>query len=60
MAEIIQFRDYQKPVQQGPCLLAQATSLVEFINGLTAKDEPKVYPDFSVAGAFHTPDGDCA
>ncbi len=47
-AEVIQFRDYQKPVAQDPSLLAQATSLIEFVSALTAKDEPRVYPDFSV------------
>lgn len=54
-AEIYNLRDYQKPVPQSESLLAQATSLVGFINGLTAKDQT---PDFSQAGAYHAPDKD--
>ena len=37
-ADILYFRDYQKPVPQPASILAQATSLVEFITALTAKD----------------------
>ncbi len=38
MGDLIYFRDYQKPVAQPASLLAKATTLVGFINALTAKD----------------------
>lgn len=53
-ADVIQFVPRPNPNREAS-LLAQATNLVDFINGLTAKDVP-----YTETESYSAPDGDCA
>lgn len=62
-ADVIQFVPRPNPNREQP-LIAQATSLVGFLNALTAKDEwgcfvTQAHPHTETE-SYSAPDGDCA